>query len=87
MKIVTKIDPNGRIVIPKKLRDRYGLHSGRPVQIIPTPEGVSIVVQQPERRFIRRGPILCIKTGEGAASLADFDVDRLRGDHLDEVQE
>lgn len=83
MKIVTKIDSAGRVVIPKALRERYGFGRGKPVQIIPLPDGVSIVPQQPQRRFIRRGPILCIDTGTQTAGLEEFDVDRLRDEHLD----
>jgi AbrB family looped-hinge helix DNA binding protein len=82
MKLRTRIDSAGRIVIPKALRQRYGLEEGRLVTIVPLPDGVSIVPELPERRLIRRGPILAIDTGGGAASLGDFDVDRVRDEHL-----
>ena len=83
MKIVARIDPAGRIVIPKELRRRYGFDRGTPVEIIPMPDGVSIVAQASARRFIRRGPILCIDTGAGPAAADVFDVDPLRDEHLD----
>jgi len=43
MLVRTSIDAAGRIVIPKKLRERYGLGTGSTVSIIPLPDGISIV--------------------------------------------
>jgi AbrB family looped-hinge helix DNA binding protein len=76
------IDSAGRIVIPKKLRERYGLGTGRAVWIVPLPDGISIIPDLPERRFIRNGPILSISTGLSTAALSDFDVDRVREEQL-----
>ena len=69
-------------MIPKKLRERYGLGTGRAVSIVPLPDGISIIPDLPERRFIRNGPILSISTGPGTAPLSDFDVDRVREEQL-----
>jgi AbrB family looped-hinge helix DNA binding protein len=80
--VKTWIDSAGRIVIPKKLRERYGLGTGRAVSIVPLPDGISIIPDLPERRFIRTGPILSISTGHGVAPLSDFDVDRVRDEQL-----
>jgi len=63
MAIKTRMDSAGRIVIPKELRERYGFDRGTPLRIIPLPDGVSIVAEQRERRFIRIGPVLAIDTG------------------------
>ena len=52
------------------------------MSIVPLPDGISIVPELAERRFIRRGPLLSIDTGSGIASLADFDVDRVRDEQL-----
>lgn len=79
----TRVDAAGRIVIPKKLRERYGFGTGSAVSIVPLPDGISIIPDLPERRFIRTGPILSITTGPGTAPLSDFDVDRLREVQLD----
>jgi AbrB family looped-hinge helix DNA binding protein len=76
--VKTSIDAAGRIVIPKKLRERYGFGTGGTVSIIPLPDGISIVPDLPERRFVRTGRILSIVTGHGVAPLSDFDVDRVR---------
>jgi AbrB family looped-hinge helix DNA binding protein len=78
MKMKGRIDSAGRIVIPKELRDRYGLKKGRVVSIVPLPDGVSIVPELVERRFVRHGPLLSIDTGAGIASLTDFDVEPVR---------
>ena len=43
MKLKGQIDSAGRIVIPKELRDRYGLKKGRAVSFVPLPDGVCIV--------------------------------------------
>jgi AbrB family looped-hinge helix DNA binding protein len=80
--VKTRVDSAGRIVIPKRLRERYGFATGGAVSIVPLPDGISIIPELPERRFIRNGPILSIATGNGTASLSDFDVDRLREEHL-----
>jgi hypothetical protein len=42
------------------------------------PDGVSIVPERSERRFIRRGAILAIRTGSKAARLEEFEIERLR---------
>lgn len=35
-----KIESGGRIVIPKPIRDRLGLHAGRDIEVIETPAGL-----------------------------------------------
>ncbi len=84
MKTATQIDASGRIVIPKALRKQFGLDAGRRVRLIPGPEGLTIVPEKPERRFIRHGPILAIDTGGGTAPLEAFDLSSLRERHLEE---
>jgi AbrB family looped-hinge helix DNA binding protein len=79
----TRIDGAGRIVIPKGLRKRYGMERGTLVQIVPLPDGVSIVPERRPRRFVRRGPILTIDTGAGEATLEQFDVSDPREERLE----
>ena len=86
MAIKTRMDSAGRIVIPKELRERYGFDRGTPLRIIPLPDGVSIVAEQRERRFIRIGPILAIDTGDDSTRIDEFDIDRLRNNQLDSKQ-
>lgn len=82
MKTVTQIDSAGRLVIPKELRKHYGLESGQRVRLIPGTDGVTVVPERPQRRFIKRGPILTIDTGAGTASIDVFSVSALRENHL-----
>ncbi len=86
MTIKTRMDSAGRIVIPKELRERYGFDRNTPLRIIPLPDGVSIVAEQHERRFVRIGPILAIDTGCDSANIDEFDIDRLRNNQLDSKQ-
>lgn len=83
MKTETNIDSAGRIVIPKALRKRYGLEAGQKIRFIAGSEGIIIAPEYQEKRFYRRGPLLCIDTGTGPAPLDVFDVDRVRSVHLD----
>jgi bifunctional DNA-binding transcriptional regulator/antitoxin component of YhaV-PrlF toxin-antitoxin module len=69
-------------VIPKELRIRYGFEKGRAVSIVPLPNGISILPELTERRFIKRGPLLAIDTGTGIAPVEEFDLDRVRDGHL-----
>ena len=47
--MTVKIDKAGRIVVPKPIRDRLGLHEGSDLEIEETPEGVVLkpVTEQP----------------------------------------
>jgi AbrB family looped-hinge helix DNA binding protein len=40
--MTVKIDKAGRIVVPKPIRDRLGLHEGSDLEIEETPEGVML---------------------------------------------
>jgi AbrB family looped-hinge helix DNA binding protein len=37
-----KIDKAGRVILPKPVRDRLGLHEGSDLEIVETPEGVML---------------------------------------------
>ena len=82
MSVKTKIDGAGRLVIPKELRDRYGLDEGTDVEIIAVPDGITLVPTRAERRFVRKGRVLAIETGGEKAPADAFDVDRLRAEQL-----
>jgi AbrB family looped-hinge helix DNA binding protein len=47
--MTVKIDKAGRVILPKPLRDRLGLHEGVDLEITETPEGVVLkpTAQQP----------------------------------------
>ena len=70
-------------MIPKELRKRYGFESGQRIRIFPGAEGVTLVAEPSNRRFIKCGPILTIDTGVETAPMEVFDLSELRRDHLD----
>jgi bifunctional DNA-binding transcriptional regulator/antitoxin component of YhaV-PrlF toxin-antitoxin module len=63
MKTITRIDSAGRLVIPKELHNRYGFESGQRIRIFPGVEGVTLVPERSNRRFIKCVPILTIDLG------------------------
>ena len=78
----TKVDTAGRIVIPKDLRERYGLTADREVRIVPLPDGISLIPVRSKRRIVRRGRIVAIDTGADTAALDVFEVSRMRDERL-----
>ena len=81
-----RIDRAGRLVIPKPLRDRYGLDEGSEVEIIAVPDGITLIPARPQRRIVRRGRVVAIDTGTGTALADKFDVDGARRDRLDRLE-
>ena len=77
-----RIDRAGRIVIPKELRDRYGLEDGTEVEVIAVPDGITLVPPRSERHLVRVGRVLAIDTGAKKAPAEVFDVDRARTEQL-----
>jgi AbrB family looped-hinge helix DNA binding protein len=51
------IGPKGQITIPKELRERYHMHEGEEVILLPGEEGVLIKHPQPTLRGSLRGKI------------------------------
>ena len=53
-----RIDPAGRIVLPKPLRDRFGLRAGTELELTESAEGLLLkpVGQRPS--LVRKGPFL-----------------------------
>jgi len=73
-----KVDKAGRLVLPKPLRDRLGLHAGSDLELEETAEGV--VLKPAERRpsLIKKGSFW-VHTGEipqGYDILKAIDEDR-----------
>jgi AbrB family looped-hinge helix DNA binding protein len=79
----TRIDRAGRIVIPKALRDRFGLEEGAQVELIEVPDGITLVPMTSERRIVRRGRVVAIDTGAETAPFETFSVERVRDERLD----
>ena len=73
-----KIDKAGRIVVPKPVRERLGLHTGMDLEVSEGPGG--ILIRAPERQpsLVRKGHFL-VHTGElpaGYDILKAIDEDR-----------
>ena len=73
-----KIDKAGRVILPKPVRDRLGLHAGSDLEIQETPDG--IVLRPADRRpsIVRKGSFW-VHTGElppGYDILKAIDEDR-----------
>jgi AbrB family looped-hinge helix DNA binding protein len=73
-----KIDNAGRVILPKPVRDRLGLHAGSDLEIQETPDGV--VLRPADRRpsMVKKGSFL-VHTGElppGYDILKAIDEDR-----------
>jgi len=58
-----KIDKAGRIVVPKSLRERWGLQAGTDLEVLEAPEG--ILIRRAERKplLVREGHLL-VHTGK-----------------------
>ena len=58
------IDKAGRIVVPKSLRERYNIHAGTELEIIPDKTGIRIVVSGNEPSLKTKKGILIHHGGE-----------------------
>ncbi len=83
MRAKCRIDSAGRLVIPKELRDRYGLNPGSEIDLVPVPDGITLIPRRTEHRVVRRGQVVAIDTGAGAAPAEAFDVRSMRTERLD----
>jgi len=43
----------GRLVVPAELRERAGLHEGRPVVLVETPQGLLLLTREQLRDLVR----------------------------------
>ena len=58
-----KVDKAGRVILPKPLRDRLGLHAGSDLEIQEIPEGVVLKPASRRPSLVRKGRFL-VHTGE-----------------------
>ncbi len=80
------VDSSGRLVIPKRLRERYGLTAGTQVQFVAEPQGIIIVPAVKQHRRVQRGRIVAIDTGNGIAPASVFDADGVRAERIDSLE-
>jgi bifunctional DNA-binding transcriptional regulator/antitoxin component of YhaV-PrlF toxin-antitoxin module len=45
----------GRLVVPAELRERAGLHEGRPVVLVEAPQGLLLLTREQLRDLVRSG--------------------------------
>lgn len=57
------VDAVGRIVIPKRIRDRLGIQSGAEVEVVETETGVRVDVPVVAHRVLHSGGRRVVKTG------------------------
>jgi AbrB family looped-hinge helix DNA binding protein len=65
------IDSAGRVVIPKALRDRLGLHAGRRVEIRERDGHIEIEAASPPMSLVRRGRRVAARATGKIAPLTD----------------
>jgi len=50
-----KVDKAGRVILPKPIRDRLGLHAGSELEVEETPEGIMLRPADQRPSLIRKG--------------------------------
>ena len=76
--MLLKIDKAGRVILPKSIRDRLGLHAGGDLEIQETAEGVMLKPVDRKLSLVKEGSFL-VHTGEipaGYDILKAIDEDR-----------
>jgi AbrB family looped-hinge helix DNA binding protein len=58
-----KLDKAGRIVLPKPIRDRLGLHAGMNLEVTESPDGLLIRPAERRPNLVREG-VLLVHTGK-----------------------
>jgi AbrB family looped-hinge helix DNA binding protein len=78
-----KMDKAGRVILPKPLRDRLGLHEGSDLEVEETPEGVMLKTLEARPSMIKKQG-LWVHTGKVPH---DFDVvQAVRDDREDRIR-
>ncbi len=78
-----KIDKAGRVILPKPVRDRLGLHEGSDLEMEETPEGVMLKRVESRPSLVKKGGLL-VFTGKVPPR---FDaVEAIRDDREDRIR-
>ena len=75
-----KIDKAGRVILPKPIRDRFGLRAGSDLEVKETPEGVLLKPADRRPSLIKKGNFW-VHTGELPAG---YDILKAIDDDRDE---
>ena len=49
-----RIDKAGRVILPKPVRDRLGLHEGSDLEMVETPEGLVLKPVEPHPSMVKK---------------------------------
>ncbi|WP_025228261.1 AbrB/MazE/SpoVT family DNA-binding domain-containing protein [Fimbriimonas ginsengisoli] len=80
----SSVDRFGRIVIPKKMRDRLGMHPGTPITIEESEGKIEITVDEGSSALARDSNGHLVLTGKLIAPMKDF-VATAREDRMRQV--
>ena len=73
------VDAVGRIVIPKRIRDRLGIEVGAELEVVETETGIRVEVASVTPRIVRSAGRRVVKTGKALSAEAALAVrDELR---------
>ena len=73
------VDAVGRIVIPKRIRDRLGIEAGVELEVVETETGIRVEVPTVAPRVVRSGGRRVVRTGTALSADAALAVrDELR---------
>lgn len=78
------IDQAGRLVLPKKVRDRLGLKSGSVLEVRATADGVYLTPEHHTPRLVKDGNVLVFNGADSTGDAADA-VDEHRRSRIDEL--
>ena len=79
----TKIDSFGRIVIPKSIRERYGLIPGASIEFNPDDNEIVLKIIQTEERLVKEGDVL-VYTGQFVGDINKI-IDEAREDRVKHI--
>ena len=74
--MITTIDSGGRIVIPKTLRERFGLHPGQEVEVVENDGVITVTPRYPLSRVEQRDGVFVAVTDAPPAAGVDAEATR-----------
>lgn len=84
MKFKTKIDNFGRVLIPKKIRDEFGISKSSEIEINTTREDEIIIKPWANKPFIKNKDGVLVVCSESAGALGDI-IDRDREERIRKI--
>ncbi len=84
MKFKTKIDNFGRVLIPKKIRDEFGISKSSEIEINTTGEDEIIIKPWANKPVIKKKDGVLVVCSESAGALGDI-IDRDREERMRKI--